>query len=162
MSKTRSPPSDASSPSPSPRHSHDVHAASPSDQRTIISVCDAVEIETRSVSPPRSSNRTCRFPASGFPTGFIIRRTSPTLYARDLVAGRRVPRKHAREETVWRRAPAFVYSAKKRAHAVVEMTIDSLIRRGNGAIAKPSALPSVLSVRAKRQKTTKSAADGAR
>ena len=23
------------------------------------------------VSPPRSSNRTCGFPASGFPTGFI-------------------------------------------------------------------------------------------
>ncbi len=27
------------------------------------------------VSPPRSSNRTCGFPASGFPTGFIARHT---------------------------------------------------------------------------------------
>ena len=27
------------------------------------------------VSSPRSSNRTCRFPASGFPTGFIARHT---------------------------------------------------------------------------------------
>ena len=27
----------------------------------------------RSVSRPRSSNRTCGFPASGFPTGFIAR-----------------------------------------------------------------------------------------
>src|SRR5512147_970177 len=29
-----------------------------------------------SVSPPRSSNRTCGFPASGFPTGFIARHTA--------------------------------------------------------------------------------------
>ena len=29
----------------------------------------------RSVSHPRSSNRTCRFPASGFPTSFIVRHT---------------------------------------------------------------------------------------
>ena len=28
--------------------------------------------ERRPVSHPRSSNRTCRFPASGFPTGFIV------------------------------------------------------------------------------------------
>src|SRR5277367_4149461 len=26
----------------------------------------------RPVSPPRSSNRTCGFPASGFPTGFMV------------------------------------------------------------------------------------------
>ena len=29
----------------------------------------------RSVSHPRSSNRTCGFPASGSPTGFIVRHT---------------------------------------------------------------------------------------
>jgi hypothetical protein len=29
----------------------------------------------RSVSSPRSSNRTCRFPAFGFPTGFTVRHT---------------------------------------------------------------------------------------
>ena len=28
--------------------------------------------ERRPVSHPRSSNRTCRFPASGFPTGFTV------------------------------------------------------------------------------------------
>ncbi len=28
------------------------------------------------VSPPRSSNRTCRFPASGSPTGFTARPTA--------------------------------------------------------------------------------------
>src|SRR5262245_35262926 len=30
----------------------------------------------RSVSHPRSSNRTCRFPASGSPTGFTVRHTT--------------------------------------------------------------------------------------
>jgi hypothetical protein len=30
----------------------------------------------RSVSHPRSSNRTCRFPASGSPTGFTVRHTA--------------------------------------------------------------------------------------
>jgi len=30
----------------------------------------------RSVSHPRSSNRTCEFPASGFPTGFVVRLTA--------------------------------------------------------------------------------------
>ena len=30
------------------------------------------DVRRRPVSHPRSSNRTCRFPASGFPTGFII------------------------------------------------------------------------------------------
>src|SRR5262245_23430640 len=29
----------------------------------------------RSVSHPRSSNRTCGFPASGSPTGFVVRHT---------------------------------------------------------------------------------------
>ena len=36
----------------------------------------------RSVSLPRSSNRTCRFPASGFPTGFIVRHTAAVQHAR--------------------------------------------------------------------------------
>jgi len=34
----------------------------------------------RPVSPPRSSNRTCGFPASGFPTGFIARHTAAGQY----------------------------------------------------------------------------------
>src|SRR4051794_24075320 len=33
-------------------------------------------VRQRSVSSPRSSNRTCRFPASGFPTDFIVRLTA--------------------------------------------------------------------------------------
>src|SRR5437867_3289815 len=32
----------------------------------------STDAERRPVSHPRSSNRTCRFPASGFPTGFTV------------------------------------------------------------------------------------------
>src|ERR1017187_8243933 len=53
-----------------------VHAAS---EAFVSELCDAVEsgmgagtdVWRRPVSHSRSSNRTCRFPASGFPTGFI-------------------------------------------------------------------------------------------
>ena len=36
----------------------------------------------RACKAQRSSNRTCSFPASGFPTGFVTRHTSATLCAR--------------------------------------------------------------------------------
>jgi hypothetical protein len=61
----------------------------------------------RSVSPPRSSNRTCRFPASGFPTGFIARHTPATFHARDKGITRAVLRRHARKKTASCRAPAL-------------------------------------------------------
>jgi hypothetical protein len=35
----------------------------------------------RPVSHPRSSNRTCRFPASGFPTGFTAMHATGPLWA---------------------------------------------------------------------------------
>src|SRR6266702_2305802 len=35
----------------------------------------STDAKRRSVSHPRSSNRTCGFPASGFPTGFIVGHT---------------------------------------------------------------------------------------
>src|SRR5271155_5144040 len=44
--------------------------ASKKQRITVESRKGAVSLE-RSVSPPRSSNRTCGFPASGFPTGFM-------------------------------------------------------------------------------------------
>ncbi len=37
-------------------------------------------IRRRPVSPPRASNRTCRFPASGSPTGFTARHTADGQY----------------------------------------------------------------------------------
>ena len=46
-----------------------------------------------SVSRPRSSNRTCRFPASGFPTSFIVRPTAVAEAARVEAVEHRAPRK---------------------------------------------------------------------
>ena len=45
-----------------------------------------------SVSLPRSSNRTCRFPASGFPTGFFLTHTTAHLFA-GLARKLRVPQR---------------------------------------------------------------------
>jgi hypothetical protein len=45
----------------------------------------------RSVSHPRSSNRTCGFPASGSPTGFVLRHTKQITDRKRLRAGVRKP-----------------------------------------------------------------------
>ena len=53
----------------------------------------------RSVSPPRSSNRTCRFPASGSPTGFTARHTADghfRLVSRDDAVARDQPSPYGR------------------------------------------------------------------
>jgi hypothetical protein len=47
----------------------------------------------RSVSPPRSSNRTCRFPASGFPTGFTSQLSAVAPGERDAAEARHIHRK---------------------------------------------------------------------
>ena len=64
----------------------------------------------RSVSPPRSSNRTCGFPASGFPTGFIARNTAAGGHER-----------HPCSVPPWRRDTAF--SENSRSHAVLDTTL---------------------------------------
>jgi len=56
-------------------------------------------VGNRSVSLPRSSNRTCRFPASGFPTGFIAQPTAAARGARVEVATLAVRRRHALART---------------------------------------------------------------
>src|SRR5450759_1515262 len=48
----------------------------------------------RSVSRPRSSNRTGRFPASGFPTSFTVRHTAGPLEAGARDAADRVLHRH--------------------------------------------------------------------
>jgi Transposase DDE domain group 1 len=53
----------------------------------------------RPVSPARSSNRTGRFPASGFPTGFIVGHTPAAQGARVSVAALRVRRRRGRRRT---------------------------------------------------------------
>jgi hypothetical protein len=47
----------------------------------------------------RSSNRTCRFAASGFPTGFIVRPTATTVGARVEGIALPIPRRRARGRT---------------------------------------------------------------
>src|SRR6516162_9085601 len=51
----------------------------------------ALTPKRRPVSHPRSSNRTCGFPASGFPTGFTARLTNEGSIGQLEAAGLRVP-----------------------------------------------------------------------
>ncbi len=60
----------------------------------------------RSVSLPRSSNRTCGLPASGFPTGFIPRHTAATPGEPGAAEARRDPRTRSYRRTAWCRATA--------------------------------------------------------
>ena len=53
----------------------------------------------RPVSPPRSSNRTCRTTASGFPTGFIVGHTAGDQDVRGVDAAHRVRQRHVQKGT---------------------------------------------------------------
>lgn len=56
---------------------------------------DFIGVETAHwFAPPLPPNRTCGFPASGFPTGFTARPTATTDCARVEGIGRPIPRRH--------------------------------------------------------------------
>src|SRR3974390_1731146 len=54
----------------------------------------STDAERRPVSHPRSSNRTCGFPASGFPTGFTARLTNEGSLGHLEATRLRVPKHH--------------------------------------------------------------------
>ena len=54
-----------------------------------------------SVSSPRSSNRTCGFPASGFPTGFTSKHTAVGQDGPDFVGSHRTPRTRPYRGNAW-------------------------------------------------------------
>src|SRR6266478_10013902 len=60
----------------------------------------------RSVSHPRSSNRTCGFPASGSPTGFTVRHTARGTKVGVRGAARRVPHRLRYRRTGVSHAPS--------------------------------------------------------
>ena len=83
----------------------------------------------RSVSPPRSSNRTCGFPASGSPTGFMAgsrRCARIAAHARAQHAERAEHRIHADLPAAARRQLAA--PGEKVAHAVIQMRLDLPVR----------------------------------
>jgi hypothetical protein len=83
----------------------------------------------RSVSSPRSSNRTCGFPASGFPTGFMAGSRHDACSAAHAQA------QHAEcaEHRVRANLPAavrrqLVTPNEEAAHAVVQVCLDRPVR----------------------------------
>ncbi len=78
----------------------------------------------RSVSSPRSSNRTCGFPASGSPTGFTSRPTAWSKVHADEVQHAKLP-EHDLGREAPRSAPLHLATMDEEvAHAVVDMVVD--------------------------------------
>ena len=82
-----------------------------------------------SVSSPRSSNRTCGFPASGFPTGFTSKHTAGGQDGPDVVGSHRAPRTRPyrgnlvpRDDTLWRLTRKMTYS-------LVDRVVDGPVSR---------------------------------
>src|SRR5271166_1254561 len=81
------------------------------------------------VSPPRSSNRTCGFPASGFPTGFVTgsrRGVRIATHPWAQHAKRAVHRVHADLPAAARRQ--LVAPGEEVAHAVIQVRLDHPVR----------------------------------
>ncbi len=78
------------------------------------------------VSRPRSSNRTCGFPASGFPTGFTARPTATTDCARVEGIGRPIPRRRA----LGRTGPLLASGQPRLANVGLSVTVKRCLRSG--------------------------------
>src|SRR5712691_7327812 len=96
----------------------------------------STDAKRRPVSHPRSSNRTCGFPASGFPTGFTVdSRTRSQLYLTELEQSQlaennivRVPSGAVRRH--------FVTLPQEMPHAIRNVMIDRPIGLRPGSIAE--------------------------
>lgn len=90
----------------------------------------------RSVSPPRSSNRTCGATASGFPTGLVVRptgrrslpatKTQHAQFLGDVLSG-----DLARATSL-----QLVPFAQEVADAVMDMSVNGFVGRCSGAVAE--------------------------
>ncbi len=97
----------------------------------------------RPVSPPRSSNRTCGSPASGFPTGFVA---GSRHDARSPAMAQSRDTKRPEDSLPCERPDAsrghLVASDEEVAHTVIKMGLDQPVRGVVGARAEVSAPPS--------------------
>jgi hypothetical protein len=94
----------------------------------------------RPVSPPRSSNRTCGFPASGFPTGFMTgsrHGAFPSQVSQSRHTKIAEHRFHAERPDASRRH--LVTPDQEVTHAVIQMGLDNAIRDVVGSRAEVTA-----------------------
>ena len=84
-------------------------------------------------------NRTCRFPASGSPTGFTARHTTGPLGAGVRGAERRVLHRRHRQENRLVAAPLhLVPSREEVAHALIDVLVDATVCRSTRAVGRSS------------------------
>src|SRR5664280_3244607 len=81
-------------------------------------------IRQRSVSHPRSSNRTCPIKASGSPTGFTVRQTAGRLGVGVRDAADRVVHSQRRERTDVCHVLHFVPSGEEVAYALINVSVN--------------------------------------
>ena len=96
----------------------------------------STDAKRRPVSHPRSSNRTCGFPASGFPTGFTVNsRTRSQLYLTEL-ENPQLAKNDIIRETCGAARPHLVTPPQEMPHAIRNVMIDRPIRLRPSAIAE--------------------------
>ena len=93
-------------------------------------------IRQRSVSHPRSSNRTCPIKASGSPTGFAERHTAGPCGADVRDAADRVLHRQRHKRTVGCRARHFVPSGEEVAHALINVSVNATECRSARPVAE--------------------------
>src|SRR5215468_8461588 len=92
--------------------------------------------ERRPVSHPRSSNRTCRFPASGFPTGFTAdSRTRLHANSAELQYSQ-LAKYRWDAEAAGAAGVHLVTPPQEMPYALINVVINRLIRRGPSSIAE--------------------------
>src|ERR1700683_3608067 len=91
-------------------------------------------IRQRPVSQPRSSNRTCRFPASGFPTGFTVdSRTRVQLNIAEPEHAQ-LPAHHFITEAAGAARLHLVTPPQEMPYALIDVVINRPVRRRAGPV----------------------------
>ena len=90
----------------------------------------------RPVSPPRSSNRTCRFPASGFPAGFTSMLSAVGLTIQDQAMDAQFPEDRFMAEASSASRWHFVPPCKKAPHVLYDVSVERTMRLPAGSVAE--------------------------
>ncbi len=88
------------------------------------------------VSPPRSSNRTCRFPASGFPAGFTSTLSAVGLTILGQAMDAQLPEDRSMAEANSASRLHFVPPCEKAPHVLYDMPVERAMRLPAGSVAE--------------------------
>jgi hypothetical protein len=96
----------------------------------------STDAERRPVSHPRSSNWTCRFPASGFPTGFTADSRTRLHFDSAKLKYSQLAKHRWDAEAAGAAGVHLVTPPQEMPYALINVVINCLIRRCPGSIAE--------------------------